>query len=63
MKVAFIVKSVLPGNSEFGAGNVILLNPGFQVEAGAVFKAKIQNPCQPTTTSSFGEKIPKELVK
>jgi hypothetical protein len=42
------------GKSEYQAGNAILLNPGFEVESGAVFKAVIQNPCQltPSTTSN-----------
>jgi hypothetical protein len=52
------------GKAEYRAGNSIFLNPGFEVETGAVFKAKIQNPCQLVSTSfEGGNKIPKEKVK
>jgi hypothetical protein len=52
------------GKAEFRAGNAIILNPGFEVEAGAVFKAVIRNPCQ-SSSASFGggSAIPKEVVK
>jgi hypothetical protein len=30
---------------DYFAGNSITLNPGFEVSAGSVFKAKIQLPC------------------
>lgn len=33
------------GKAEYQAGNFISLQPGFEVERGAVFKALIQNPC------------------
>ncbi|WP_255066312.1 3-coathanger stack domain-containing protein [Lacihabitans sp. LS3-19] len=52
------------GKAEFRAGNSISLNPGFEVETGAVFIAKIMNPCQTSNVSSgSGSKVPKELVK
>lgn len=51
------------GKAEFRAGNSILLNPGFEVQEGAVFTAKIMNPCQTVSTSSSGDKIPKEIIK
>ncbi|SOE20264.1 hypothetical protein SAMN06298216_0758 [Spirosomataceae bacterium TFI 002] len=52
------------GKAEFRAGNAIFLNPGFEVQAGAVFTAKIINPCQLMGTSSLeGNGIPKEIVK
>ena len=40
------------GKAEYQAGNAILLNPGFEVERGAVFKAVIQNPCQVTPSAA-----------
>ncbi|SOE20259.1 6-phosphogluconolactonase, cycloisomerase 2 family [Spirosomataceae bacterium TFI 002] len=53
------------GKAEFRAGNSIQLMPGFEAQAGAVFTAKIQNPCQVVSTSFDvgGSKIPKEKVK
>ncbi len=55
------------GKAEFRAGNAILLNPGFEVEVGAVFRAVIRNPCATTSfeSSTSGEenKIPKEKIK
>ncbi|MCP9767143.1 hypothetical protein EGI22_04420 [Lacihabitans sp. LS3-19] len=52
------------GKAEFRAGNAIMLNPGFEVEAGAVFTAKIMNPCQTVSTSSMpSSPLPKEKVK
>ncbi|SOE20263.1 Right handed beta helix region [Spirosomataceae bacterium TFI 002] len=53
------------GKAEFRAGNSIQLMPGFEAQAGAVFTAKIMNPCQNTSTSfdGGGSKIPKEKVK
>ncbi|AWV98365.1 Kelch repeat-containing protein [Arcticibacterium luteifluviistationis] len=34
------------GKAEYQAGNAIMLNPGFEVESGAVFKAVIKNACE-----------------
>jgi hypothetical protein len=53
------------GKAEYRAGNAIVLNPGFEVEAGAVFKAVIRNSCQTTAiiTSGSPNKIPKEKIK
>ncbi|AWV98729.1 choice-of-anchor Q domain-containing protein [Arcticibacterium luteifluviistationis] len=49
---------------DFQAGKHIQLNPGFEVESGAVFTAQIQNPCQIVTTSfEGGSSVPKEKVK
>ncbi|SOE23669.1 Subtilase family protein [Spirosomataceae bacterium TFI 002] len=50
------------GKAEYRAGNSILLNPGFEVQQGAVFKAIIRNPCQ-TTVINENSPIPKEIVK
>lgn len=33
------------GKAEYQAGNFISLQPGFEVQRGAIFKALIQNPC------------------
>jgi hypothetical protein len=38
--------------------------PGFEVEAGAVFTAKIMNSCQTVSTSSMpSSQLPNEKVK
>jgi hypothetical protein len=52
------------GKAEYQAGNAILLNPGFKVESGAVFKAMIQNPCEVTSSANSNLTIdnPKEKV-
>jgi predicted outer membrane repeat protein len=47
---------------EYLAGSAVMLNPGFEASAGAVFSAKILNPCALVGISSE-KKIPKELVK
>ncbi|WP_369010865.1 3-coathanger stack domain-containing protein [Lacihabitans sp. LS3-19] len=50
--------------AELKAGNSIQLMPGFEVQAGAVFTAKIMNPCQTVSTSSMpSSPLPKEKVK
>jgi hypothetical protein len=54
-------KILSPARAEYRAGNAILLNPGFEVSAGAVFTAKIQNPCILPSISSFG--VPKTITK
>ncbi len=54
-------KILSPANVEYRAGNAILLNPGFEVTAGAVFTAKIQNPCVLPSISNFG--LPKTITK
>ncbi|MCP9765699.1 beta strand repeat-containing protein, partial [Lacihabitans soyangensis] len=54
-------KILSPARAEYRAGNAILLNPGFEVSAGAVFNAKIQNPCNLPTTSNFN--LPKTITK
>ncbi len=53
------------GNAEYRAGNSILLNPGFEVQAGAIFKAIIRNPCQTTIMNNINSNtsIPKEITK
>jgi hypothetical protein len=40
------------GKAEYQAGNAILLNPGFEVESGAIFKATIKNPCSEPSISN-----------
>jgi hypothetical protein len=54
-------KILSPAKAEYRAGNAILLNPGFEVSPGAVFTAKIQNPCNLPTTSNFS--LPKTITK
>jgi hypothetical protein len=54
-------KILSPARAEYRAGNAILLNPGFEVSAGAIFTAKIQNPCRLLTSSNFN--LPKTITK
>lgn len=54
-------KILSPARAEYRAGNAILLNPGFEVSAGAVFTAKIQNPCNLPSISNFN--LPKTITK
>ena len=54
-------KILSPARAEYRAGNAILLNPGFEVSAGAVFTAIIQNPCNFAITSNFN--LPKTITK
>ncbi|SOE23924.1 hypothetical protein SAMN06298216_4297 [Spirosomataceae bacterium TFI 002] len=52
------------GKAAFQAGNAIILNSGFEAQSGAVFEAKIRNPCQISSSStSNGGSIPAELIK
>ncbi|SOE20024.1 Calx-beta domain-containing protein [Spirosomataceae bacterium TFI 002] len=51
------------GKAEYRAGNSILLNPGFEVEAGAVFTARIRNPCQTTPITNSQNGIPDTIIK
>ncbi|MFT7248079.1 MAG: hypothetical protein ACI97P_000856, partial [Arcticibacterium sp.] len=52
------------GKATYQAGNAILLDPGFEVESGAFFKAVIKNPCEATssTTSNLTNDNQKEKV-
>jgi hypothetical protein len=54
-----------PARVEHRAGNSILLNPGFQVNSGAVFTVKIQNPCNsiPGFQTNTNVNLPKEIKK
>jgi len=56
-----INKILSPARAEYRAGNAILLNPGFEVSTGAVFTAKIQNPCNLPSISNFN--LPKTITK
>jgi hypothetical protein len=54
-----------PAKVEYRAGNSIFLNPGFMADAGAVFTAKIQNPCNsiPGFQTNTNVNLPKEIKK
>ena len=58
-------KNLSTSRVELKAGNSVELRPGFEVEAGGVFLAKIQNACQSTSTSDLNKNnsIPKEIIK
>ncbi len=56
-----INKVLQPARADYRAGNAIILNPGFEVSAGAVFTAKVQNPCNLTSSSNLN--LPKILTK
>lgn len=47
------------GKATYQAGQAILLEPGFEVQAGAVFEAKIKNACQSTNVTGIPDKIKK----
>lgn len=47
------------GKATYQAGQAILLEPGFEVQAGAVFEAKIKNACQSTNVTGLPDKIKK----
>jgi hypothetical protein len=48
------------GKATYQAGQAILLEPGFEVQAGAVFEAKIKNACQ-SANNAIG--IPEKIKK